>query len=144
MSTTLATDPHRVGEFRIGYTRVGVFEPIFEGLIASGATVPVTRRRRIVSATSDLYTGHPNVSYSEEQIDAVIQFTTSSRVDLGIGAVGEIEGVIMTADPLRFLDQFDYNGKRYEVVTNPIDVRGRDWEFIYRKAGFKSIEFSSV
>ncbi len=143
MSTTLATDPHRVGEFRIGYTRVGVFEPIFEGLIASGATVPVTRRRRIVSATSDLYTGHPNVSYSEEQIDAVIQFSGGNPVNLDVGVVGSVEGTIITADPLRHLDQFDYNGCRYEVVTNPIDVRGRDWDFIYRKMGFRQIEFEN-
>ncbi len=135
------SDPHRIGEFRVGFSRIGVFEPIFEGFIASGATVEVTRRRRVVSETSDLYTGHPNVSYVEETIDAVVQFTTSGRVDLGIGASGQIEGIIMTADSLRMLDQFDYNSQRYEIDSSPIEVRGQYGGFLYRKAGFKQVPF---
>jgi len=134
------SDPHRVGEFRIGYTRIGVLEQVFERMIASGMTVEVTRRRRIVSSTSDLYTAHPNVTWEESTIDAQLSFNLSGSENFSIGAVGGVEGIIRTADPLFHLDRFDYQSKRYEVVNSPVEVRGRDGGFLLRKAGFKSVE----
>jgi len=136
----MAVDPHRIGEFRIGYSRIGVLNPLFEGWIAQKQTVEVTRRRRIVSLVSDVYTGHPVISWEESTIDAILKFNVSTTNDYGAGGIGVLDGTIQCVDPLFHLDQFDYQGERFEIMHPPRLVWGRDGGFLHRKAAFRRIE----
>jgi hypothetical protein len=137
-------DPHRVGESRIGYSRVGVIEPHFERIITHslGKTVQVTRRARTVGA-GDAETGHPTITWATSTIDAILNFGPSRKEDMPPGIIGHLDGVIYTADPLRYQDQFEYpvaSGVYYEVVSPCQERRGLQGGFLFRRAAFKHIE----
>ena len=140
----MSADPHRIGAYRIGYTRIGVVEPLFERWINQNLTVEVTRRHRIVSGSSDLYTQHPNITWTESTIDVVMRLGPPGREDMDIGMLGSVDGIVKTADPLLLGDQIEYMDRRYEVHLPPIEVRGRYGGFLYRKCGIKRVEMEKV
>lgn len=133
-------DPHIIGYFRIGYTRIGVLNPVFERMIVQGHTKEVTRKRRIVLGTRDAVTGHFVVTWQDVDIDATISLGPAARLDLIPGTVGLLDGTIITADALRQLDRVDDDISLYEVATPPMDRRGRDDGFLFRVAGLKKLE----
>jgi len=102
---------------------------------------PVALRRRTVQASSDLYTAHPNVSWTEVSIYAQVSMMThrGERIDLGV--VGQVDGIIRTLATLQLLDRFDVQGHRYAVTSRPVEQRDPlTGELMYRRAAFQRIE----
>jgi len=133
------SDPHILGAFRIGYSAMGVIEPLFEHWKKHGLTQSITLRQRSVSASNDLYTQHPNLTWTERTIDAVVKMGPAGRDDLDIGVAGSLDGIIKARSPLKLLDRFDFKGSRFEIISPPLEVRGRKGGLLFRKAAFKRV-----
>lgn len=138
------SDPHVLGNFRMGYAAMGVTEPLFEHWKKHNKTSTISLRQRTVSASSDLYTMHPNITWTARSIDAVVKMGPAGRDDMDLGAVGMLDGVIKARSPFKMLDRFDYKGSRYEILSTPVEVRGRKGGFLVRKAAFKRVEFENI
>lgn len=137
-------DQHRIGEYRIGYSRIGVVNPIFERKIERGLTVEVTRRKRIVGTSRDSVTGAPDITWEESTIDVILTFGPSDELDLPAGGVGVLDGVIETVDPLELEDRFVFKKTRYKVVGPMQPDYGRFGGFLCRRAGFRKVELEEA
>jgi hypothetical protein len=143
MSLTNPIEPHRIGEFHVGYSRVGVIEPVFDDLIAQGVTVKVIRQKRIVGVPS-LTTGQPEITWEPIEIDGLFVSRGDGQQEFDAGAVGMVDVYLRTADPLFHFDRVVYEGVVYEVVAPPLEVHGLNGGFLFRRASLKRLELQET
>lgn len=135
-------DSHRIGVMRIGYSRIGVLNPVFERMIVAGITREVTRKRRDVSVTYDPVTGQPDVSWTDFTIDARIQLGPSLMDESEVGFIGHLDGMITTADPIKLLDRIVDGAVTYEINQPMQEKKGRYDGFLLRRAGLKKLDLT--
>lgn len=134
-------DSHVIGYMRIGYSRIGVTHPVWEKTMAYDLPVEVTRHKRVIAERQRVRTGQPVFSWTDFTIDAIITLSDSSMSHTEAGSFGDLNGKIMTADPIKLGDHISFKGVRYEVSKPMIEKRCMRGMFWYRLAGLKKLEF---
>jgi len=134
-------DPHIVGLFTVGSSRVGVREPYFDSIIAKDLTVEVTRKKRLLGSSQNSTTGWFTVTWEDVTIDAVVTLSRGSRQELDAGIYGSQQGIIRTADPLNAEDRIVFQGVIY-VVLNPVREIRKGEGFMHREATISKLSLA--
>ena len=117
------------------------YPDIFTKLTVLGRTLKAVRKKRAVDTdTRDSVTGHPQVTWTQEAMNCILQFIRAGKTELAPGSTGQVDGQIYTAHDLAQHDRFTYDGNTYEIMDPPLAVYWLNGAFLYWKANFRRME----